>query len=75
MVTMQKLLNVLISGNVKPSDSIDRASVTVFPKVMNTANLGLVSRILERENYVVVLEKHSKFLQKFNAIYLLINFC
>jgi cystathionine beta-synthase len=59
MVTMQKLLNVLISGNVKPSDSIDRASVTVFPKVMNTANLGLVSRILERENYVVVLEKHN----------------
>lgn len=59
MTTMQKLLNVLISGNVKPSDSIEKASVTVFPKVYNSANLGLVSRILERENYVLVLEKQS----------------
>ncbi|XP_063918616.1 cystathionine beta-synthase [Zophobas morio] len=59
VVTMQKLLNVLISGNAKPSDSIERASVTVFPKVMITANLGLVSRILERENYLIVLEKQT----------------
>ncbi|XP_044264616.1 cystathionine beta-synthase isoform X1 [Tribolium madens] len=59
MVTMQKILNVLISGNVKPSDSIDKASVTVFPKVFKNTSLGLVSRVLERENYVLVLEKQN----------------
>lgn len=62
VVTMQKLLNVLISGNVKASDLIGKAAITVFPKVYTHATLGLVSRILEREPYVFVVEKQSKLL-------------
>lgn len=62
MVTLQNLMNGLISGRVQSNESIEKIVIRIYPKLYNTANLGVVSRVLEKEAYVVILEKHGKFL-------------
>lgn len=57
MVTMQKLLNVLINKVCLPSDTIDKAFIATYPKVNVTATLGVVSRLLEIESYVLIVNK------------------
>ncbi|CAG9813687.1 unnamed protein product [Phaedon cochleariae] len=56
MLTLQNLMNGLISGKVQSNGNFERCIVRIFPKVYTTANLGIVSRILERESYVLILE-------------------
>ncbi|XP_056639619.1 cystathionine beta-synthase [Diorhabda sublineata] len=56
MLTLQNLMQGLLSGKVKPEGSIERCLVRIYPKVQKSANLGVVSRILERESYVLVLD-------------------
>nr|XP_023017435.1 cystathionine beta-synthase-like [Leptinotarsa decemlineata] len=56
MLTLQNLMNGLISGKAKSNESIETCIVRIYPKVYKTANLGVVSRILERESYVIILD-------------------
>ncbi|KAJ8958611.1 hypothetical protein NQ318_016332, partial [Aromia moschata] len=63
MVTLQNLLRKTVSENVQLSDSIEKVITRIYPKVQQSACLGLVARILEKESYVLVLDKQSKILK------------
>lgn len=54
---MQNLMNSLIGGRIEPNESIANALIRIYPKVDKSDNIGLVSRILERESYVLITEK------------------
>ncbi|KAG5886814.1 hypothetical protein JTB14_031456 [Gonioctena quinquepunctata] len=56
MLTLQNIMNGLISGKVQSNESIEKCIIRIYPKVYKSANLGVVSRILEKENYVLVLD-------------------
>lgn len=60
MLTLQNLMNGLISGKVQSNESIWKCIVRIYPKVYKSANLGVVSRILEKESYVLILNVESK---------------
>lgn len=54
-------MNGLTSKTVTSSDEISRCTIQLFPKVYKSrANLGLLSRILDKEPYVIILETKSK---------------
>lgn len=57
VVTLKVILTKLVEKKIEPSDSIENIIIRVYPKLYNTTNLGVVSRILEVEAYVVILEK------------------
>lgn len=59
MLTLQNLMNGLISGKVKSNESIGKCIVRIYPKVNKNMNLGVVSRILEKESYVLILDVQS----------------
>lgn len=60
MVTLQNLMSKLLDGTVKSNETTEKVIVRIYPKVYKTANLGLVSRILEKESYVLLLDKQGK---------------
>ncbi|CAH0550348.1 unnamed protein product [Brassicogethes aeneus] len=59
MITLQNLMNGLISGRVQSNQSIESIVMRIYPKVYTTANLGVISRVLEKESYVMILEKQA----------------
>lgn len=61
MLTLQNLMNGLISGKVQSNESIGKCVIRIYPKVYKSANLGVVSRILEKESYVVILDTQSNY--------------
>ncbi|CAH1155341.1 unnamed protein product [Phaedon cochleariae] len=58
VVTIQNLTNKLISGELKPSDGAGDCIDRMYPKAVPSANLGLISRILEKDPYVLIIEKN-----------------
>ncbi|CAG9818541.1 unnamed protein product [Phaedon cochleariae] len=66
VVTIQNLTNKLISGEVKPSDGAGNCIDRVYPKAVTSANLGLISRILEKDPYVLVIESNGVGAAKVN---------
>lgn len=71
MLTLQNLMNGLISGKVTSNQAIERCIVRIYPKVYNSSNLGIVSRILEKEAYVVILESKGNVYNCSNFNYLI----
>lgn len=58
-VTLKHLINNILAKNILPSDTIEQCCIRIYPKVdINTGHLGLVSRILEKDSYVVVTESN-----------------
>lgn len=45
---------------VKASDSINKVIYKQFRKLENTASLGLASRILEKEDFVLIVDRLDK---------------
>lgn len=60
MVTVQKILAGLTSKKLQASDAIERLIVRVYPKLYDDASLGLVSTVLEKEPYVIILDRQGK---------------
>ncbi|XP_044760498.1 cystathionine beta-synthase [Coccinella septempunctata] len=58
VVTMQNLLNKLIAKKITATDEIASVVERIFPKIPHTGSLGVVSRTLERESFVVVVDKN-----------------
>ncbi|CAG9854006.1 unnamed protein product [Phyllotreta striolata] len=56
VVSMQIIVNKLVSRKAKLSDKVTDSLDRLFPRVEKTANVGLVARILEREHYVIVVD-------------------
>ncbi|CAG9834689.1 unnamed protein product [Diabrotica balteata] len=56
MLTLQNMMQGLLRGTVKSNGTVERCVVRIYPKVQKTASVGLISRILEKESYVVVLD-------------------
>lgn len=65
MLTLQNLMNSLISGKIKSNDGVGKCVVRIYPKVYKSMNLGVVSRILEKELYVLVLDVQGKYYSTF----------
>lgn len=61
MLTSQFLMEKLLTGRIQSNESVEKCIVRIYPKVQKTVNLGVVSRILEREPYVLVLDKQGTF--------------
>ncbi|KAJ8941828.1 hypothetical protein NQ314_010270 [Rhamnusium bicolor] len=57
MVTLQNIMSKLISENIQSSENVEKIMTRIYPKLYKSANLGLASRVLEKEPYVVILEK------------------
>lgn len=55
VTTRSHILNRLLNDNLPITSTIDRFIFKQFRKVQSTINLGRVSRILEREPFVVVI--------------------
>ncbi|VEN40179.1 unnamed protein product [Callosobruchus maculatus] len=58
VVTLQNLMTALVETRIKPNESVEKLISRIFPKVYKTTNLGVVSRILEKEPYCLLLESH-----------------
>lgn len=56
MATIPSLLNMLVSSKVQPNDEIKMAIVRQFRKVACNTTLGVLSRILEKESFVLVVD-------------------
>ncbi|KAG5878228.1 hypothetical protein JTB14_009207 [Gonioctena quinquepunctata] len=56
IVGVQNLVNKVISGDLKANDDISKCIDRLYPKVPKSANIGLVSRILEKEPYVMIVD-------------------
>lgn len=54
MATITNIMSLLVAKKVQANDPISKAIVSKFRKVSPNTNLGLVSRILETEPYVLV---------------------
>lgn len=59
MLTLQNMMNGLISGKVQSNEGVGKCIVRIYPKVYKSMNLGVVSRILEKESYVLILDVQS----------------
>ncbi|KAF7278539.1 hypothetical protein GWI33_008243 [Rhynchophorus ferrugineus] len=57
MVTLKVILTKIVEKKIQLNDSIENIIVRVYPKLYDTVNLGVVSRALEVEPYVVILQK------------------
>ncbi|CAH1110573.1 unnamed protein product [Psylliodes chrysocephalus] len=60
MLTSQFLMEKLLTGRIQSNESVEKCIVRIYPKVQKTVNLGVVSRILEKEPYVLVLDKQGE---------------
>ncbi|CAG9859751.1 unnamed protein product [Phyllotreta striolata] len=55
--TSQLLMEKLLNGRIKLNESIETCIIRIYPKVETNTKLSVVSKILERESYVLVLDK------------------
>ncbi|XP_026151353.1 cystathionine beta-synthase-like protein [Mastacembelus armatus] len=60
MVTLRTILSSLSTGKVKPSDAVSKVLCKTFKQVHLTDNLGKLSRILETDNFVLVVHDHTQ---------------
>lgn len=56
MATMTNLMTMLVNSKVQPNDPISKAIARQFRKVTPDSTLGLVSRILEKDSFVLVVQ-------------------
>lgn len=68
VIISSTLMSRLISSEVKLIDSVEKAMLKSFPKATPKMTLGLASRILEQESFIVVLDD-----SKDNAVLGIIN--
>lgn len=74
MLTLQNLMNGLISGKVASNEEIQKCIVRIYPKVYKSATLGVVSRILEKEPYVLVFDVQGSFVIRY-ILFLTFSLC
>jgi hypothetical protein len=56
MVTLGNLITQMANSKVLPTDPVEKALYRQFRKIKSSATLGQVSRILERDQFVVVVQ-------------------
>lgn len=56
MVRLGNLISQMVSSKVLPTDPVEKALYRQFRKIKSSATLGQLSRILERDQFVVVVE-------------------
>lgn len=54
MAAQTQMLNKMLAFNLKPTDTIEKFVYKAFRKVSSTTGIGKVSRILEKEPFVVI---------------------
>lgn len=57
VVTLSAITNNIISGKIKSTDIAEKVLVKNFRKLCASATIGRLSRILEKESYVVVVDE------------------
>jgi cystathionine beta-synthase len=56
MVTLGNLITQMVNSKVLPTDPVEKALYRQFRKIKLSATLGQLSRILERDEFVVVVQ-------------------
>lgn len=57
MVTLTNLMSTIVKGKIQPNDPVNGAMMKQFSRVTKESSLGLISRILEKDSFVVVVDK------------------
>lgn len=57
MVTPPKLLTAMMTNRLPATGTLESHIVRVYPKLYDSASLGLICSVLEKEPYVVMLKK------------------
>lgn len=60
MATINHLINRMLNFGLKSTDTIDKAVFKKFPKVTLDTSIGRLSRILEKDPYVLVIQKQKE---------------
>lgn len=60
MATINFLVNKMLNSNLKPTDTIDNAIFKKFSKVNLNTSIGRLSRILEKDPYVLVTQEQKE---------------
>lgn len=60
MATINFLVNKMLNANLKPTDTIDKAVFKKFSKVNLNTSIGRLSRILEKDPYVLVTQEQKE---------------
>ncbi|CAG9768135.1 unnamed protein product [Ceutorhynchus assimilis] len=56
-ITQKHLINKLLAKEIQAHQAVQDCTIRIYPKVnVKTGNLGLVSRILEKDNYAVIVD-------------------
>ncbi|KAK2839930.1 hypothetical protein Q5P01_013670 [Channa striata] len=61
VVTLRTILSSVSAGKVKPSDAVSKVLCKNFKQVHLKDNLGTVSRILETENFALVVHDQTQY--------------
>ncbi|ERL88906.1 hypothetical protein D910_06288 [Dendroctonus ponderosae] len=57
MVTLQKLMTAMMTKRLPANSTLESHIVRVYPKLYDSAFLGLICSVLEKEPYVILLKK------------------
>lgn len=57
MATISNIMSMLVRAKVQANDPISEAMMKKYIKVQPDSSLGLVSRILEKDSFAVVVNK------------------
>lgn len=74
VATISFLMNKLLDSSLNPSDPIEKALFKKFVRVGTDITAGRLSRILEKEAYVVVADKENLRKPSFPRLFPLLNF-
>lgn len=59
MVSHGNLMSKIINSNIQATDTVGKALYTQFTKINEDTTLGRVSRILEKDPFVLVIRKQA----------------
>lgn len=55
-VTLADVTTKIVSQNLNLNDTVDKIAFKQFSKVTKTAHLGLISRILEKDTFLMMVD-------------------
>lgn len=72
-MTFKHLVNNILAKHIHLDETIDKSTNRIFPKIDINESLGLASRMLEKDQYIIVTETIGQFLLYFKNIFTTIS--
>lgn len=65
-ITTDIARNKILSGQLQPTDLVERCATRILPKLDNDSILGRAFRIIEGDKFAVIVETTGMYFKKFN---------